>query len=122
MTIEGATDSDVFRAYVQEVLCPTLNEGDIVIADNLAAHKAAGVQEAIQPKERSCGIYHRTRPTSTRSSRAGQRSRRFCVPPRHARAQRLMKPSHGRWRPSRRQMPGRGSLIVVMFYTKLKPL
>jgi transposase len=47
MTIEGATDSDVFRAYVREVLCPTLREGDIVVADNLSAHKAAGVQEAI---------------------------------------------------------------------------
>jgi transposase len=47
MMIEGATDSDVFRAYVREVLCPTLCEGDIVIADNLSAHKAAGVQEAI---------------------------------------------------------------------------
>jgi transposase len=47
MMIEGATDSDVFRAYVREVLCPTLRTGDIVIADNLSAHKAAGVQEAI---------------------------------------------------------------------------
>jgi transposase len=47
MTIEGATDADVFRAYVREVLCPTLREGDIVVADNLSAHKAAGVQEAI---------------------------------------------------------------------------
>jgi transposase len=47
MTIEGATDADVFRAYVHEVLCPTLREGDIVVADNLSAHKAAGVQEAI---------------------------------------------------------------------------
>jgi transposase len=47
MTIEGATDSDVFRAYVREVLCPTLREGDIVVADNLSAHKATGVQEAI---------------------------------------------------------------------------
>ena len=47
MTIAGATDSDVFRAYVQEVLGPTLHEGDIVVADNLSAHKAAGVQEAI---------------------------------------------------------------------------
>lgn len=47
MLIEGATDSDVFRAYVCEVLCPTLREGDIVIADNLSAHKAAGVQEMI---------------------------------------------------------------------------
>jgi DDE superfamily endonuclease len=47
MTIEGATDADVFRAYVHEVLCPTLCGGDIVIADNLSAHKAPGVQEAI---------------------------------------------------------------------------
>ena len=47
MTIEGATDADVFRAYVREVLCPTLREGDIIIADNLSAHKATGVQEAI---------------------------------------------------------------------------
>jgi transposase len=46
-TVEGATDSDVFRAYVREVLCPTLRAGDIVIADNLSAPKAAGVQEAI---------------------------------------------------------------------------
>jgi transposase len=47
MMIEGATDSDVFRAYVQKVLCPTLREGAIVVADNLSAHKAAGVPEAI---------------------------------------------------------------------------
>jgi transposase len=46
MMIEGATASDVFRAYVREVLCPTLREGDMIIADNLSAHKAAGVQEA----------------------------------------------------------------------------
>jgi transposase len=47
MTVEGATDSDVFRAYVQEVLCPTLHEGDVVVADNLSAHKATGIQEAL---------------------------------------------------------------------------
>ena len=51
MTIDKANDSDVFRAYVQEVLYPTLNESDIVIADNLAAHKTADVQEAIAAKE-----------------------------------------------------------------------
>ena len=39
MAIEGATDTDVFRAYVREVLCPTLKEGDMVIMDNLAPHK-----------------------------------------------------------------------------------
>ena len=47
MTVEGATDADVCRACVREVLCPTLREGAIVIADNRSAHQAAGVQEAI---------------------------------------------------------------------------
>ena len=47
MTVEGAADADVFRAYVQEVLCPALREGAIVLADNLSAHKATGVQEAL---------------------------------------------------------------------------
>ena len=40
MTIEGATDTEVFRAYVGEVLCPTLRPGDIVIMDNLSPHKS----------------------------------------------------------------------------------
>jgi transposase len=39
MTIEGATNTDVFRAYVREVLIPSLRPGDIVVMDNLGAHK-----------------------------------------------------------------------------------
>ena len=35
---------------MREVLCPTLRTGDLVVADNLSAHKAAGVQEAIAAK------------------------------------------------------------------------
>ena len=41
MAIEGATDTEVFRAYVRRVLCPTLRAGDVVIMDNLAPHKNA---------------------------------------------------------------------------------
>jgi transposase len=48
MTIEGATDAEVFRSYVEQVLRPTLHQGDIVIMDNLRAHKAAGIREAIE--------------------------------------------------------------------------
>ena len=40
MTIDGATDTEVFRAYVAEVLCPTLRPGDLVVMDNLAPHKS----------------------------------------------------------------------------------
>jgi transposase len=39
MTIEAATDTDVFRAYVREILCPTLRPGDLVVMDNLSPHK-----------------------------------------------------------------------------------
>jgi transposase len=48
MTIEGATDAEVFRAYVEQVLRPTLRPGDIVRMDDLRAHKAAGIREAIE--------------------------------------------------------------------------
>jgi transposase len=47
MTIDGATDAEVFRAYVEQVLCPTLVPGDIVVMDNLRAHKVAGIRERI---------------------------------------------------------------------------
>ena len=40
MTIEGATDTEVFQTYVREVLCPTLQAGDMVVMDNLAPHKS----------------------------------------------------------------------------------
>lgn len=39
MAIDGATNTEVFRAYVHEVLLPTLKAGDIVVMDNLAPHK-----------------------------------------------------------------------------------
>lgn len=40
MAIEGAADTEVFQAYVRQVLCPTLKVGDIVIMDNLSPHKS----------------------------------------------------------------------------------
>jgi transposase len=47
MTIEGATDAAVFRAYVSQVLAPTLRRGDIVVMDNLSAHKVDGIEAVI---------------------------------------------------------------------------
>ncbi len=43
----------VFLAYVEQVLVPTLSPGDIVIMDNLPAHKAAGIRDAIEAAEAS---------------------------------------------------------------------
>ena len=39
---DGAIDGESFRAYIDQILVPTLQPGDIVIADNLGAHKVAG--------------------------------------------------------------------------------
>ena len=48
MVIEGAMNGDIFRSYVEQCLVPTLTRGDIVVMDNLRAHKVAGVRDAIQ--------------------------------------------------------------------------
>jgi len=40
MALEGTTDTEAFRAYVHQVLVPTLRLGDIVIMDNLSPHKS----------------------------------------------------------------------------------
>ena len=45
---DGATNGERFRDYITNVLAPVLKPGDIVILDNLGAHKVAGVREAIE--------------------------------------------------------------------------
>lgn len=47
LLVPGATDGEVFRHFVEHVLRPTLRRGDLVVWDNLGAHKAAGVAEAV---------------------------------------------------------------------------
>jgi transposase len=48
MTIEAATDREIFLAYLDEVLCPKLRLGDVVVMDNLSSHKVKGVRERIE--------------------------------------------------------------------------
>jgi transposase len=45
---EGAIDGRAFRAYIEQMLAPTLSPGDVVIMDNLGSHKVEGVREAIE--------------------------------------------------------------------------
>jgi transposase len=47
MTIEEPTDADIFLAYLDHVLCSKLRPGDVVVMDNLSAHKVNGVRERI---------------------------------------------------------------------------
>lgn len=45
--IEGAVDGEVFRTWVEKVLGPSLQPGEIVVMDNLTAHKVNGIEQAI---------------------------------------------------------------------------
>ena len=48
--LDSAMDGDAFRTYVEHVLAPTLKPGDIVVMDNLPAHKVAGIRAAIEAR------------------------------------------------------------------------
>lgn len=48
MHLSGAADTAAFVAYIGEVLCPTLRQGDIVVMDNLAVHKSPAVLELVR--------------------------------------------------------------------------
>ena len=50
VTIEGATDSEVFESYVERVLAPSLEEGQVVIMDNLSAHKTQRVRKLVEER------------------------------------------------------------------------
>lgn len=48
MVLDGPMNGAAFKAYVEQVLAPTLQPGDIVVMDNLAAHKNSAIRAAIE--------------------------------------------------------------------------
>jgi transposase len=48
--VDGPMNGATFRAWVEQMLAPTLRSGDVVIMDNLAAHKVTGIREAIEAR------------------------------------------------------------------------
>ena len=50
MVVGGAMDGETFTAHAETILAPALNEGDIVILDNLPAHKVSGARQAIEAR------------------------------------------------------------------------
>ena len=47
MLIEGSVDTVVFNAYCEQVLRPTLKAGDVIVLDNLGAHRASRIEEIV---------------------------------------------------------------------------
>ncbi len=56
MLLAGATDTAAFEAYVEHVLAPTLLPGQVVVMDNLSAHKRARVRALIEA--RGCELWY----------------------------------------------------------------
>ena len=56
MAVEGSTNREVFEAYIEHVLAPTLEDGKVVVMDNLSSHKPARVKELIE--ERGCELIY----------------------------------------------------------------
>jgi transposase len=48
LVVEGATNSEVFEAYVERVLAPRLRRGQVMVMDNLSAHKGERIRELIE--------------------------------------------------------------------------
>jgi hypothetical protein len=84
--IDGAINSETFRADVEQILVPTLTPGDIVTMDNLGSHKIAGVRQSIEAAGAELLYLPPYSPISIPLSRSSPSSRRSCVPPPRARS------------------------------------
>ena len=56
LAVEGSTTARVFETYVERVLAPTLRRGEVVVMDNLSAHKGERVRELIEG--RGCELFY----------------------------------------------------------------
>ena len=66
LAVEGATTARVFETYVEKVLVPSLKPGQIVVMDNLGAHRPKRIRELIEQQGSvSCSICHPTRLITT---------------------------------------------------------
>ena len=73
VSIEGATDSELFETYVERFLAPTLSAGQVVVLDGLGAHRTAKVRELVEARAPTWCSCLPTLRTSTRSRRPSRR-------------------------------------------------
>jgi len=81
MVLDGPMNGEAFLAYVEQALVPELRPRDIVIMDNLPAHKVHGVRQAIEAAGASLRYLPLTVPTSIPSKWHSPNSRPCCAPP-----------------------------------------
>jgi hypothetical protein len=77
--LDGPINGQLFTAYVEQFLVPTLKPGDIVVMDNLGSHKGQIVRQLIRAAGARILFCRPTAPISTRSSRSSPSSRPCCA-------------------------------------------
>jgi len=113
-------DGDVFRAYLEHVLCPQLKAGQIVVMDNLSAHKVSGVRALIEAAGQNCATCRPTRPISIRLRSAGRRSSKRSERPRREHSEHWNKPWRMPWPQLPPKTPPTVSAIADMDYVNSK--
>src|SRR3954465_7265912 len=84
LAVQGSTNKAVFEAYVEWVLAPSLKPGQVVVMDNLAAHKSEEVSELIEARGCEVLFLPPYSPDYNPIERRSRRSRGYCA--RHRRA------------------------------------
>ena len=79
MVVEGAMTGEMFLAYIEQCLVPTLRRNDIVVMDNCRVHMGPAIREAIEKAHGRCATCRNTRPTSIQSNCLTANSRRSSV-------------------------------------------
>ena len=111
---EGGTDVGVVRTFVEECLAPTLSPGDVVVTDNLSAHKDEAVTAAVEATGAEVWFPPRYSPDTDPVEKTGGRRRAACGTPRPARRTPWRTRPERRWTPSRPRTPGTGSSTVFL--------
>jgi hypothetical protein len=116
MTVEAATDREIFLTYLEQVLCPQLRPGDVVVMDNLSSHKVKGVRERIEAAGAKLLYLPPYSPDLAPSRRLGPSSNNCCAQPSHGPKKRSTRPSLNSFRASRQKMQEPGSDSHLLLY------
>ena len=120
--IDGPMNGNAFLAYVEQVLGPTLKPGDIVVLDNLSAHKVPGMREAIEAAGAKLLYLPPYSPDSIRSSSSSQKLKRCSARPPSARSRASGTASHASSMPSHQMNAPTTSATPDTPHVKWKPL
>ena len=122
LVLDGPMNGTAFRAYVEQMLAPTLRPGDIVIMDNLSAHKVAGVRQAIEARRAELVYLPPYSPDLNPIEQRSPGSRRCCARPPRAPSAPCGRPSARCSRASNRTSVPTTSATQAMALPERNPL